>query len=409
MIVVFWALAGAALALAVLQLVIALRLSAHMTPRAAADGFDDLPAARSRPAISALVPLKGAPAGLEERLQRLLRALRDGDQLVLALETADDPAHVVATAIRAAGAACDVAIVLSGPAGDRMGKQHNLSAALGAAKHRLIAFMDDDVLIEAADLDEAAAAVETDGNATGEAPVGAAFAMPYYGAGKGAGVLSGGAIVAAYTNHAFSPNMAALALQAPPTFIIACFWMASRTALDAIGGLESFTATASDDAAIGRAFHAAGRRNVLLRRPVRLAPERLDLMGGLAHILKWLTLLRAEGLGVLLMCFLTWHPLVTGLLAGLLALVAPSVTLGATLAVLVALVALRALAVLTLEARVFGLRPPGRYLPAQLAYELLIAPWLFPVAAFRREITWRGRRYRLGTGGVLTQSPKTGG
>ncbi|MBX3143858.1 MAG: glycosyltransferase [Trueperaceae bacterium] len=396
MVVAFWFLAVAALVLALLQLAIALGLGTRLTPA----GSKTQPCVPI-PAISALVPLKGAPAGLAERLLRLLTGLRDDDQLVLALETEDDPGHAVVAKLRDDNPARNITIVLSGPPGERMGKQHNLSAALARAKHDLVMFMDDDVLIERANIEEAAEVVagalksETAGN------LGAAFALPFYGVSESSRPQLGGDLVAAYTNHGFAPNMASLALRSPPGFIIGGFWMTSRAALDAIGGLERFTTTVGDDAAIGRAFTDASRRNVLLRTPVRLEPERLDLGGGAAHVLKWLTLLRAEGLGVLLICYLTWNPLATGILAALLTLAAPDLSSGTALSVLVALLALRSLAVIALDARVLGLRPVGRYLLMQVAYEALLAPWLFLVAAFRREVTWRGRKYRLGPDGIV--------
>lgn len=404
MVVAFWALAVAALALGLLQLGVALWLGSRLTRVGSAP-----PPPVPRPTVSALVPLKGAPGGLAERLQRLLDALSDDDQLVLALETVDDSAHAVAARVRETNPGRDVEIVLSGPPGERMGKQHNLSAALAHAKHDLIAFMDDDVLIERANLDEAAAVVAASGvNEAGDQAaaheVGAAFALPFYGVSESSTPRLGGDLVAAYTNHGFAPNMASLALQSSPRFIIGGFWLTSRAALDALGGLERFTTTVSDDAAIGRAFDAAGRSNLLLRQPVRLEPERLSLVGGLAHLLKWLTLLRGEGIGVLLLCLLTWNPLATGVLAALLAWVSPILSVRLALPVLIALLVLRALAVVALDARVFGLRPLGRYLPMQLVYEALLAPWLFLVAVFRREVRWRGRRYRLGAGGQVSQA-----
>ncbi len=405
-----WVLGAVAVVLALLQLGVAVRLSArqrHVGARGGATSLAAVPESLGpRPSISALVPLKGAPVGLEDRLTRLLNALRGHDQLVLALETEDDAAYATTKRLAAMHPRRDVVVVLSGPAGGRMGKQHNLNAALARATHDTVAFMDDDVLIERANIDEAAAIVSgsADGGTAGVAAqsVGAAFALPFYGSDATSRGHVGGDVVAAYTNHGFAPNMASLALQSPPRFIIGGFWMTRRAALEAIGGLEQFTATVSDDASIGRAFHSAGRRNVLLGRPVRLAPESVDLVGGLAHVLKWLTLLRAEGLGVLAVCFLTWNPLATGLLAALLAWVAPGVPAVLGLVLLGAVTALRMLTVVTLDARVYGLEPVGRYLPMQLVYESLLAPWLFLVAAFRREVQWRGRRYRIGAAGRLS-------
>src|SRR5690554_62299 len=134
MLVAFWVIGGGALLLALLQLGVALRLGSHMRP---VRQVPDDPAGE-RPPLSVLVPLKGAPAGLSERLVRLLDAMRPSDQLVVALETEDDPGYSVVTEVQAARQDRDVQVVLSGPAGERMGKQHNLNAALERAKHDLL-------------------------------------------------------------------------------------------------------------------------------------------------------------------------------------------------------------------------------------------------------------------------------
>src|SRR5690606_11010126 len=148
--VAFWVLAAAALALAVLQLVVALRLRTSLRP----SGTRPAKGHGARPPVSVLVPLKGAPAGLEFRLRRLLANLDEADQLVLAMETEDDPAHAVARALQEGHPDRDVTVVLSGPAGERMGKQHNLAAALPHARHEVLAFADDDVHVERAHLEE---------------------------------------------------------------------------------------------------------------------------------------------------------------------------------------------------------------------------------------------------------------
>jgi ceramide glucosyltransferase len=382
----FLVLANLAAAIAVLQLATALRVRRFFRPI-----DSDVPA--ERPPLSVLVPLKGGAAGLEARLDGLVDVTRPGDQLLFAVETTDDAAHAVAAAVRRRHPARDVGIVVSGPAGDRMGKQHNLAAALPRAVHALVAFMDDDVELDGAVLDEGA-------RLAGAPGAGAAFALPYYG-GRGA---AGGDLVAAYANYGFVPNMAALALRGAPRFIIGGFWVTTRAALAAAGGLEPHTRTVSDDAAIGRALHAAGRRNRPLRRPVRLAHEGLGIADGARQVLKWLTLLRAEGAGLYLVIALAWNPLALAVVAGLVGWAAPFVPLPVAAGLVAVVAACRVACVLLLNRSVYRALPRTRFIAATLVHEALLAPALFLVAGFRRHVTWRGRRYRLGPRGTIVST-----
>jgi hypothetical protein len=210
--------------------------------------------------------------------------------------------------------------------------------------------------------------------------------------------------VAAYTNYAFALAMAALALRGAPRFILGGFWVTTRTALDAAGGLEPHTRTVSDDAAIGRALHAAGLRNRTLRRPVRLVHEPLSAAGGARHLLKWLTMLRAEGAGLYTTVALAWNPLALAIVAGLLGWAAAAVPPPLPAAAVGLVVVARCAVVLALNRSVYRGLAPTRFLGTLLAYEACIAPWLFLGAAFRRHVTWRGRRYRLGPRGVIVDA-----
>lgn len=389
----FWVLAGFAVAVAALQLATAWRFRGFYRPI-----DSDVPT--ERPPISLIVPLAGDAPGLAERLAGLLGATRPGDQLLLAVETAGDPAHALAQRLRRDHPERDVEVVLAGAAGRRMGKQHNLAAALPRASHELLAFVDDDVELEAAVLDEGARTAGPTGSSTIGGGVGAAFALPYY---AGSGPL-GGDLVAAYTNYAFVPNMGGVALQGAPRFIVGGFWVTTRRALAAAGGLEPHTRTVSDDAAIGRALHAAGFRNRPLRRTVRLAHEPLGAAAGARQVLKWLTLLRAEGLPLYLTVAATWNPLAWALAAGLAGWAVPSVPTALAAGVFGLVAAARTVVVLTLNGSAYRALPRARFLGVTLAYEALVAPWLFALAAFRREIVWRGRRYRIGRGGAIVDA-----
>lgn len=384
MTVVFWTLANLALVLALAQLATALRVRRFYRPI-------DSDAPAERPPVSLLVPLKGAAPELAARLRRIVACTRPGDQVLLALETTDDPAHAVADRIAREHTAGRVQVVLAGPAGDRLGKPHNLAAALPHAQHALLAFVDDDVELECAVLDEGA-------RTAGVTGVGAAFALPYY---AGRGPL-GGALVAAYTNYAFAPSMGDLALRGSPRFLLGGCWVTTRAALDAAGGIEPHVHALADDASLGRALHAAGRRNRTLRRPVRLAHEPFDVAAGVQQLLKWLTLLRAEGLRLYLVAAVAWNPVALALAAAWVAIPAGVASAAAAL-VFGATLALRAAAVLVLNRSVYPALPRTRFLAATLAHETLLAPWLFLLAAFRRTLVWRGRRLRVGPGGTAVR------
>jgi len=268
----FWLLEAVSLLAALGALVAALRLiGGYGVSESVAT------APRQRPPVSVMVPLRGADPGLERRLAVLVHATRPGDEILLAVETVHDTAHALCEAFALAApehGRARVRVIVSGPAGQRLGKQHNLAAALAAATHPLIASMDGDVLLEPGHLDEGAALA-------GEEGAGIAFALPYY-AGRG---RLGDALVALYTNHYVSLYLGALALRKAPRFIIGDFWLATREALEAVGGLEPLTRTVNDDAALGRAMAAAGRLNRPLRRPLRLAMQRLDAAVAADHVL----------------------------------------------------------------------------------------------------------------------------
>jgi cellulose synthase/poly-beta-1,6-N-acetylglucosamine synthase-like glycosyltransferase len=385
--IAFLVLANLALVTAVLQLGTTLRVRRYYRPI-----DSDVPA--ERPPVSVLVPLTGAAAGVEARLERLVAVTRPSDQLLFAVEAEDDPAHAVAVAVRRRHPARDIGIVLSGPAGERLGKQHDLAAAFPCATHALVAFMDDDVELDGPVLDEGA-------RLAGAPGAGAAFALPYR-AGRGAvGAAIGGNIVAAYANYGFVPTMASLASHGAPRFIMGSFWVTTRAALDAAGGLEPHTRTVRDDAALGRALRKAGRRNRPLRRPVRLAQEPLGLVDCARQVLSWLTLLRAEGLGVYLWIAWAWNPLALAIAAGLVGWVAPFVADQVAGGLVGAVAATRAGSVLLLNRSVYKALPRTRFVGTTLTYEALLAPALFLIAAFRRHVTRHGRRYRIGPGGTI--------
>jgi ceramide glucosyltransferase len=349
-------------------------------------------AAGPPPSLTMIVPVRGG----DDRTERALTALVGSRvevpvEYLVATESPDDPAAGIAERVRRAHPQADVRIVVTGPAGDRMGKQHNLAVAARQARHEALGSMDADVLVAP---DTLAAALRR----LTAARAGVVYALPVYAAGGPAG----GRLVALYSNDYYQLNMGALAVTTNAPFITGGCWLMSPAARRALGGLEAFTTTVSDDAAIGRAVVAAGLRTELLRRTVTMEPERLGLRAGADHLLKWLTLLRAEGLPVLLAILLAWHPILVGVLATLAAAAVPASRPDAArvAGVAAAGTAVRLAAGLALHSRVLrdGARRGALWL---VPYELVAVPVLFARAAFRRHVEWRGTRYRIGRGGRI--------
>lgn len=385
----FWVLATLTVTLAFTQLRTATRVRGYYRPI-------DSDVASERPPVTVLVALTRDAPGLARRLDALVQATRAGDlthlgdQLLLALESADDPAHAVAQQVRRAHPTRDIGIVLAGPTGAGLGERRQLSAALAHANHALLAFMADDVELERANLDEGIRLASVAG-------AGAVFAFPYY---AGDGPLGGG-LVAAYNNYGFVPTMASLASQGAPRFLIDGLWVTTRTALDVAGGLERHTRSLNPDATIGEAMRAAGRRNRPMRRPVRRAHPALAPLDGVHDVLERLTQLRAQGAVLYAMMALSWNPLALALVAGLVGWATPGIAGAVAAAVVGVTVLLRSSAVMLLNRGVYRALPRTRYLASTLLFEAALAPWLVVLAGLRRHVVRRGRRYRIGSGGEI--------
>jgi ceramide glucosyltransferase len=361
------------------------------------------PAAESAPlpwsTLSMIVPIKGADAHTEEHLTRLVTSETPlPTEYLIAMESAEDPAYAVAERVAARHPEQRIRPLVTGPAGGRMGKQHNLAVAVTHARGEVIGSMDADVAVAP---DTVAAVL----GALARPGVGAAYCLPCY-TGHGP---AGGALVALYTNYSLAPNLGALALTGNQPFTLGSLWLISRATLDYIGGLDQFTHTVSGDAAIGAAVAGAGLRNVLAPRTVAIPFEPLSLAGGLRHLGKWLALLRAEGLGSYLLLLLIWHPILwstLALLAGLKLHTRYPALAGIALALVWAAVVARVGSGLLLDRLVYRRRS---WLPLALVpYELLVVPLLFGAGFVRRSLVWRGHRYWIGPHGAIQRSQAVG-
>jgi ceramide glucosyltransferase len=350
-------------------------------------------------AFTMIVPIKGADAHTADHLTRLVTSATPlATEYLIAMESAEDDAYAIALRVAAEHPDIHIRPLVTGPAGDRMGKQHNLAVAVAQSEGEVIGSMDADVAVER---DTVAAVLR----ALAQPEVGVAYCLPCY---AGGGPL-GGALVALWTNYAISPNLGALALSGNQPFTIGSLWLTTRAALERIGGLEQFGHVVSDDAAIGAAVARAGLRNVLAGRTVTIPFEPLSLGGGMRHLGKWLGMLRVEGLGTYLLALFTWHPILwstLALLAGLALRQSRPTFAGIALALVAAGLVARVGSALLLDRALYHRRG---WLPLALVpYELLIVPVLFAAGFVRRSLVWRGRRYWIGRHGVIQRSAAVG-
>lgn len=347
----------------------------------------------SVPSLSMIVPLKGADDFTASHLNALVESVIDVPvEYLFTMESLNDPAFAVCQMVKEEHVDKDIRVILSGPAIGRMGKQHNLAVATQQSRYEAIGSMDADVLVESDTLAVGLRYVAF-------SRTGVAYFLPAY---SGPGPI-GGLLVALYSNYYYQLYMGALALSVNAPFITGALWFMRKASLQHIGGLQQFSLTVSDDAAIGKAILKLKLNNVLIPRTVRIPFEQVDLFGGGKHLLKWMAMLRAEGIPTFLAILLSWHLILWSFITFIIGILLfgsnkQYLTYGTVLLISALLVKLAS--AFTLNRRIYsfsGLRNLF-FLPA---YELIAVPILFGKGLFQRTIEWRGRRYRLGRHGVI--------
>lgn len=346
-----------------------------------------------------IVPIKGIDPNTEVHLKALVNSKIDVPvEFLFATESPADPAYEICQRIKHVYPQKDIRIVITGTANERMGKQHNLSEAVKQAKYEIIGSMDADVYPEPNSLILGL-------HQLNKPDTGVAFSLPYY---YGFGQI-GGTLVALYTNYYFSLYIGSLVIGQTFPLTIGSLWFIAKETLAKIGGLEQFTFTVSDDAAIGKAVVRHGLRNIPIVQPVKVAFEQLDLQGGFKHLQKWVAMLRAEGLARFLLICLTWHFVWLSLITSIVGVVINPERLGVlSLGLMVTSVITRMASVLGLNRTVYAQVERIRFLFAVVLYELLVVPILFGIGLFKRTLVWRGRKYVIRQGGkILLKEDKT--
>lgn len=325
--------------------------------------------------MTLIKPVRGLDDGMRGNFESIVEAdPSKALQVLIAIETRADPAYPVARAFASAHPDRDISVILTGPAGDRMGKIHNMIEALPRAKHERVIFSDADTRTTR-EMVEGTSAAFADG-------YDAVYAMPYYVA---ASDLGGLCFWAAF-NHFFSMP-AALSYRAGHYHLYAGAWMAyTKETLRKAGGLEALAHMISDDAGLGLRASAAGARKALLRVPVLVRETGTSPRQAYEHLTKWCII----GRWVLPSLYMAIPFVNPGVAAYVL------LALGGK-ALFLAYVLSR-MTVAWLQDRAVAGSPmaPSRYLILAVAD---LGMLLFWASGFRSRLSWRGTTYRLFAGG----------
>jgi hypothetical protein len=326
--------------------------------------------------------------GLDDAMEDSFRSLVAADplktlQILVAIESEDDPATAVARAFAAAHPGRDIRVVITGPSGPRMGKIHNMIEALPFAANDDVLFSDADTCITPDLLSDTARAFAEGADAV--------YAMPYHAAAPGLGGLW---FMIAF-NHAFCVPVA-LTYRLGLLRAFAGAWMGyAKKSLATVGGLTRFENAIADDFSLGVAAREAGLRQVLLRVPVRVSETGTAPGEAFTHIAKWSSIIFwswPAGYGMVVLanpCLQAWAALAIGLFSD------ASLTL--PLAAVAATTVSRVLVGYLQDRLIGGIRlSPWVYLTLSFADLGALA---FVPLAFRRTVNWRGKRYRLSAGG----------
>lgn len=335
--------------------------------------------------MTLIKPVKGLDEGLDANFESIALSDPGGAlQVVVAVESREDPAFEVASAFARRHPDRDILIVVTGPSGGRMGKAHNMIEALPRAVHPRVIFSDSDVETTPRLLLETSRAFERGYDAV--------FAVPRQRRGEG---LTG-VLLEIAMNHSFGIT-APLGWSTIGFTHCAGAWMGyTRQILERAGGLDPIGRAIADDYALSRRVAKAGARGTLISAPVLLREAGGTVGDTLRHLLKWAIIIRWS----LPLAYLSLPLFNMGLAAALL--VGLAWATGRHLAVS-----------LGLAAAAFLTRGLVACLHDALAGEgALPLPWYpllaftdlgalaFWVAGFRSTIAWRGTTYRLRWGGA---------
>jgi ceramide glucosyltransferase len=335
--------------------------------------------------LTVLKPIKGE----EEELEQNLRSFFEQEypaplQLVFASTEPADPGIQLARRIAQEYPAIATRFVLSDPAFGNNPKVSNLAGALRAAAHDLVLQADANVRVRPGYL----RAVVEEWQASGASMLGSLIAA--------SGERSLGAVLDNIQINTFTtPGLCLADRVANIQCVLGKAMLFRRSELDSLGGLAIVKDVLAEDYVLGQIYVAAGKRVVLSRLCVDNVNVAAPLSRFLSRHARWLKMrvvVHLGGFAADLLSNATFFAFLAFVASGF----APP------LAALYAGVVVYKIA---LDQRLIErLRGERLSFANALCMPLrdLILPCIWLYAAFSRTTEWRGARFRLGRGSVLT-------
>ena len=346
----------------------------------------------SYPSLSIIRPIKGLDSGVEENLRAAFDHGYRGDvETLFVFDDDDEPilpmVEKVIAEKKAVNPSLQARVIFSGqPPANRTGKLNAMIHGLEASRGELIAFVDSDIRQDRDDLPVLVATLLADDKAGSAFPTVISTQPPR---------TVGDVGYALMINGLYEPAALATAHQlggALP-FIMGHIMVFRREAIQAIGGLESAEGQLVDDMFIGRRLNEFGYLNKISPKPAAIIQQDLSLHDFVQILIRWIAF-SMSGLPLLTCKLPHW---LTGM-AFWLGFIASLTGLGAgnlPLALYAACAPLSVAATINdLHQRMAQGKLPWKYAWGSLVI-WLAAPLIYFQIWTRREINWRGRRYRL--------------
>ena len=344
------------------------------------------------PSMTVIRPIKDVDSGLRENVIAGFEDAYPGPvQTIFVFDDDLDPAvSIVRAVIRERlelGLPAEAEILFSGqPPRNRTGKLNAMIKAMEKADHSLIAFVDSDIRQSPGDLERLAATLLSDEGAGASFPTVVSNAPLHTLGDTGYAVM---------VNGLYEPSALATAQRNGGTlpFIMGHMMVLRREAIVAIGGLETAEGQLVDDMYLGRRMVEEGYRNLLAPKPVSIIQQDCTFVDFVGILIRWIAF-SITGLPfwtTKLPHALTGLALWSGILAfGYGAIIGnPGILL---LGLLTALSV--PLTINSLHYRMSGQPIPWLYSWSSMII-WLAAPLIYLQIWIRREVNWRGRRYRL--------------